>query len=377
MADNLSIYPEAEVLNATAHTLKRQDGIVAAYKRSQRVSPQQIALIEREQTLRKAVIAEGEKAKKIFIPESCSTVAERTRDNLDIEEVLGQLKHKLPFDRLWIEGAVPQIIRDLHGMELVARFGATLVQEGDTVVFTPVTVAYISQIQMQYAVMGGAQQYYQNRQGEGLHCDSRPARIVLSPEKGIVLDEDAILQAMENFKTTQRNIQELGVKTVIDDVDPTVIIDKFYYLADHMARLLMVMKASCKDPESLQLTPGDKEEIRRKQARTRMSGLLPNYELRPIITDITRLRLLSEATNVKRLRVLLGWTDVRRSIPIVSKHGKVYTRGPHERRIPSPVDRRAAARIFMASQRHAIIGIELNRPVWRCEAVEPEAPIPG
>jgi hypothetical protein len=67
--------------------------------------------------------------------------------------------------------------------------------------------------------------------------------------------------------------------------------------------------------------------------------------LQPIVIDVSGdVATALKSNNAEQIRLLLGITSVRRSKPITSKHGVVFTRQPHERRIVAPIDRREVER---------------------------------
>ncbi len=276
-----------------------------------------------------ALAAELPGAKRLSYDHSLLELTRRTRA-LALEEIIGQVGvTKLPFDKLWIEGPPPVVV----AQDFPLRIGALVTRQpkDEGFAFTLAFTAHKTDRVTSFDVM--------TRVGKN----------------GITFDEDKLLQVIS---LPQPNRQS----------DPSRIIDLYYLTADFLARSFVAL-ASQKIMQqgygavSPQIEAEDKKIYAQNQLRARMKRP-PRYPLRPIIIDLTALdaRLRSDS-DAKVVRQLLGWTAVRRSKPIISKHGTVFTRQPHDRRIPAPEDRRDAARVLRSGNNDVTIAVEAGRPV--------------
>jgi hypothetical protein len=91
-------------------------------------------------------------------------------------------------------------------------------------------------------------------------------------------------------------------------------------------------------------TAEDRKSERQLRDANRLRAF-PRVPLQPIVIDVSGdVATALKSNNVEQIRLLLGITSVRRSKPITSKNGVVFTRQPYERRIAAPVDRRGVER---------------------------------
>ncbi len=272
-------------------------------------------------------------AKRVSYDNSLLELTRRTRA-LALEEIIGQVGvTKLPFDKLWIEGPPPVLI----AQDFPLRIGALVTRQpkDEGFAFTLAFTAHKKDRVTSFDVM--------TRVGKN----------------GITFDEDKLLQVIS---MPQPNRQS----------DPSRIIDLYYLTADFLARSFVALGSQKIMQQgygavSPQIETEDKKVYAQNQLRARMKRP-PRYPLRPITIDLTALdaRLRSDS-DAKVVRQLLGWTAVRRSKPIISKHGTVFTRQPHDRRIPAPEDRRDAARVLRSGKNDVTIAVEAGRPVQVAE----------
>jgi len=158
---------------------------------------------------------------------------------------------------------------------------------------------------------------------------------------GIEVDEDAVLKLAEYMELQTPSGISAGFFGI----------DAFYDGADLLARLLLLL-GSDRLPSNLGVgKTADEEAIEKKNRQRERMNLKPLLPATPVKVDLTNIDLSDKNLTPKKLKALLGWTAVRRSKPILRKDGSYYRRSPHDRRIPSPVDRRLVAREIFVSAR--------------------------
>jgi len=174
--------------------------------------------------------------------------------------------------------------------------------------------------------------------------------IRISPD-GIEFDEDSfvdlLIKSEENRKRTKKQFPDI-MKNSIPLYDSKV--DNIYAIADFLTRFFIVLNSPNITSNIHHACAEQKRNNNSKVNNKRIKkGKIPITNVSPIIIDLSmhnKKSLESDAIKVKR--ELLGWTKVRRSKPIISKYGKIYTRKPHDRRIAAPVDRRNVTRVVTA-----------------------------
>ncbi len=268
-------------------------------------------------------------AKRFSYDHSLLELTRRTRA-LATEEIIGQVGvTKLPFDKLWIEGPPPVVI----AQDFPLRIGALVTRQPKDEGFS-FTLAFTA------------------------HKADRVTSFDVTTKvgkNGITFDEEKLLQVISLPQPDRRS-------------DASRIIDLYYLTADFLARGFVALGSQKIMPPGYrtmtpQMVAEDKKVFEQNQLRAQMKRP-PRYPLRPIIIDLTALDArLREESDAKLVRQLLGWTAVRRSKPIISKHGTVFTRQPHDRRIPAAEDRRDAARVLQSGNNDVTLAVEAGRPV--------------
>lgn len=268
-------------------------------------------------------------AKRFSYDHSLLELTRRTRA-LALEEIIGQVGvTKLPFDKLWIEGPPPVMV----AQDFPLRVGALVTRQPKDEGFS-FTLAFTA---------------HKTDRVTSFDVRTRVGK------NGITFDEDKLLQVISLPQPDRQS-------------DPSRIIDLYYLTADFLARSFVALGSQKIMPQGYgaatpQTEAEDKKIFAQNQLRAQMRRP-PRYPLRPIIIDLTALDArLREESDAKLVRQLLGWTAVRRSKPIISKHGTVFTRQPHDRRIPAPEDRRDAARVLRSGDNDVSIAVEAGRPV--------------
>lgn len=276
-----------------------------------------------------ALAAELPSAKRFSYDHSLLELTRRTQA-LQTEEIIGQVGvTKLPFDKLWIEGPPPVVI----AQDFPLRIGALVTRQPKDGGFA-FTLAFTA------------------HQADRVTSFDVTTRV---DKEGIKFDEDKLLQVISLPQPNRTS-------------DPSRMIDLYYLTADFLARGFVAL-GSQKIMQSGfgVVTPQTEAEDRKVFAQNQLRSQMkrpPRYPLRPIIIDLTALDArLREESDAKLVRQLLGWTAVRRSKPIISKHGTVFTRQPHDRRIPTPEDRRDAARVLRSGDSDVAFAMEAGRPV--------------
>lgn len=276
-----------------------------------------------------ALAAELPGAKRFSYDHSLLELTRRTRA-LATEEIIGQVGvTKLPFDKLWIEGPPPVVI----AQDFPLRIGALVTRRPKDEGFA-FTLAFTA------------------------HKADRVTSFDVTTKvgkNGITFDEEKLLHVISLPQPDRQS-------------DASRIIDLYYLTADFLARGFVALGSQKIMPPGYgtvtpQMEAEDKKVFGQNQLRAQMKRP-PRYPLRPIIIDLTALDArLREDSDAKLVRQLLGWTAVRRSKPIISKHGTVFTRQPHDRRIPAAEDRRDAARVLRSGNNDVTLAVEAGRPV--------------
>lgn len=180
---------------------------------------------------------------------------------------------------------------------------------------------------------------------KGRHLQAYYSSVLVSADKIVVENEDAVLQCME-----------------IDQAhgyDTSYTLDNLYKAAGFVTTLLYLFTNKERVVENnfgCDLTKrqmADAKALFIANSKKLKEGRLPKAPLTPIVYDLAAAEriLLSpppETDKEKEERELLGVTLIRQSKPIVRKDGTWYRRGEHERKIPSDVDRRAVQREITA-----------------------------
>jgi len=179
--------------------------------------------------------------------------------------------------------------------------------------------------------------------------------ITVSATDGIKFDEERLLNSL--IKRSDHR------KSDGTTADYSGVIDEYYETAMLLTGVFVVL-GSGSLPNSFRQnrTVEDKELEEKNKNRRRMNRpqILP---LNPIIIDVSDIDpKLLEPKTPQQARKLLGWTSVRRSKEIVSKHGKRFRRKPHDRRIAAAVDRRLAEREIIDRTGDVKIEIFEGRP---------------
>lgn len=335
----------------------------------------------------KVIAGKATHAKKVFIDSACHAVIERTSEDTVVEEILGQLKTiRLPFSSIWVEGQAPDnVINTIpvrkavtpdHARRIV-RFGALLTQEGayinicafPSIKYSSNDLAYFRDLMLpsfkslmpfgmkEDDLLLMAMDSMMKKGGGCTPC--MPAiHLQLHPDAGITFDEEKTIRDMEKIESFLNSGFRSGLKNSIGEASD--LVDRGYFLGEHIARMLIVLNATARSPDILQPDIEDDAQKRKNLERKRLNRP-PILDLRPIDIDVTRLEALKNAPG-GLIQKLLGWTSVRRSKPIISKYGKIFTRKEHERRIRKAEDRREAVRIMQATKQVIGLSLESYRP---------------
>lgn len=279
------------------------------------------------------------KCKPFICDPSFVQLVERT-SKIPVEEMVGQIETVgVPFEKLWLEG-----IPLLEAYSGIKKIGAVVKRDESSKGFT-------FQVVTQSAT------------------DNTVGAYTVLPRvtaRGIDLDEKRLLEHLER---TTAAAAEMSSLLNAKAPDMSADIDLHYHVAEFLTRAFVVLVSQPKahnlhtPPTSADLAAAKKLAAQNKIYA--QMGRPPKLNFHRIIIDPTKVdsRLTGDA-ELKTLRALLGWTDVRQSRPIISKHGKVYTRQAHERRIPAPEDRRGmTVRKLTASDPSVALDISDQRPV--------------
>lgn len=271
-------------------------------------------------------------------------LVETTRP-MPTEEVVGQLANvTLPFDKFWLEGAAG----------LSKRVGFLIEADQATKGFTFQSFGEVDSMNGHHFGFGK----------RGLMTDGM--KITVSPTEGIKFDEDGLVRGLEAMQKLQvdmqkmRNAKGLGQYDFGDAADK---IDHVYALADSIARTLMVL-GSDRIPNNFNNTKTIADLTLEAKNRRRIAmKRLPMLPVSEIKIDVSKVNpKFFKTTTSEDVRLLLGWTSVRRSKEIISKYGKKYTRKPHDRKIVPDVDRRDAVREITSTVPGIAVEVVAGRP---------------
>lgn len=274
------------------------------------------------------------------------TLVEQT-SSLDLEEVIANLdKISFPFDQLWIEGP-----GDAKGKSV----GYVIETNSANNSFSFQRFARVS---------GRTQIGSSVEESQTIFCNRVPVTV---DKNGVHFDEDFLLADLED---TYRQIIQSPLTAGLDHESHAAIhqflvneIDALNQSADFLARLFAAMGADRARKPLPAATAADlKQEIELNRRRARMNGK-PKLLSEPRPLDLSRDLFRTRSPQAKHVRALLGWTIVRRSKQIISKSGIVFTRKPHDRRIPSAVDRREQTRAITASDTDLTLSFGPHRPL--------------
>jgi len=295
-------------------------------------------------------------AQKYIYDDNTFAAVERT-SSLETEEILGNLdKISFPFDRLWIIGRSPDNDR------LLSCF---LVEtDSDTHSFKFRNFYYFDENDGYFNDKGEVVQYdLQGREKkDGIAALGKS--LVTVDSQGIHFDEDALMHGFERngeiFKLSPDKIP-LDALPQLEDFMLSEI-DSIHQNADFLARLFVVMGASSNP------VPLTDKKLLDEEVRSNRSRLRDKFPVK-LITGFMKIDLSlpgyeNKTPTAKQMRTLLGWTNVRRSKPITSKYGKVFTRKPHDRRIPSPVDLRGRDRVVTVGNPESSLSTSPDRPIF-------------
>jgi hypothetical protein len=291
--------------------------------------------------------------KKLEYNQAVCDLVDKTR-SVDIEEILPQLQHvSFPFDQFWIEGPPHTIYKNTS----TRRHGYLVSSNQDEQSF---------QFQLFYEIEMAADRFQILKDGNSPFLrinektypsyDSTPSVTM----DGINLDE-SVLEEVEKYAEARRTKgTAIGISS--DPDKALTLIDELFNAADFLARLFTVMSALKIQPE---MHP---EEVYQQERLSNLRRLRekfpPKLTVRPIPIDLTKIDTASfNPQSQKELRELLGWTSVRRSREIVSKHGKIFRRKPHDRRIAAPEDRRNAVRQLTAGETGLTLALGKGAPI--------------
>ena len=274
--------------------------------------------------------------KRISIDDKAVNAANGTRD-LEAEEIIGHLMgDHLPFDALWIDGPIVSYNRPVHPDE---RFGAIIekTSTGFNANVVYITSTYrLSQTNIHPNVLGLSHKDHVIS-GSG-------TTISVCNERGIIFEEEKLIESIsyvENILSKERDKNYQGAIQIIEES---------YRDADFLSRLFILLGSpTLKGSVDFQRTKSEIESDRKILTRANM-GASPKAGTSPIPIDLSKLgrQVLAKGTE-KEKRLLLGWTDVRRSREIISKYNVRFRRKPHDRKIPADEDRRNSWRAVTSS----------------------------
>jgi hypothetical protein len=323
------------------HELSLADLILIAAKRS--ANPHER---RRLQPVAQALLSPS--TQKLSYAPSLTKLVDRSR-SIEAEEIIGQIKPDyLPFDQVWLEGP-PYKFGDKYLSPHLARYGHLITADHAKKHFSFRLLCFeneASGLRDDYDRMKVTFPYHIHND-KAISVQGEISTIVCS-ERGIVLDADRVLQAMEQYEKSRVKAGSVGF--VDDNYDPGTI-DVAYYAADYLARALVLMGSPVVQAEvNWQRSATDRAADRQVRERLRINAT-PRMTLDPIGIDLARINpKVSSESSDKVMRELLGITSVRRSREIISRNGVRFTRRPHDRRIEAPVDRRQVTRHISASQ---------------------------
>ena len=249
--------------------------------------------------------------------------AVRSTKSVGLDEVMAAGRVVgLPFDRIWIEGLLPgfkkgdPLVRggiNRHGMIVQALpnnegFEFTTISglNGDPVLLDSMKVAgrpMIPNIRGEYALH--SRQVCRMSFETGLEILDRP-------------------YAAERMTSEQE-------KSVLDFEKGEATVNMLNATAEFLTRsFAMLGSGVVQHNVRFSETPEDRKSERQLRDANRLRAF-PRVPLQPIVIDVSGdVATALKSNNAEQIRVLLGITSVRRSKPITSKHGVVFTRQPHE-----------------------------------------------
>jgi hypothetical protein len=271
-------------------------------------------------------------------------LVETTRP-MPTDEVIGQLANvSLPFDKFWLEGPVASS----------KRIGFLIEADQATKGFSFQSFGEVDS-------MNGRMLGFGKR---ALMTDGM--KITVSPTDGIKFDEDGLVNGLEALQKLQVDMQKMRSTKGMGQYDfgeASEKIDHVYAMADGIARALMVL-GSDRIPNNFQPAKTKEDLMLEDKNRRRMAmKRLPILPVSEIKIDVSKVNpKFFKTDSAADVRLLLGWTSVRRSKEIISKYGKKYTRKPHDRKIAADVDRRDAVREITSSVPGVVVEVVAGRP---------------
>ena len=282
--------------------------------------------------------------------------------SIETEEIIGQLpRASFPFDKFWVEG--PTFLTN-HDQ----RFGDTLDQvrvgayveadqENNRFKFILIKELLHAEDNWKSAGLSKHPEAIYSINNVSVVCEFDDFTTV-SPEVGVDLNEDKLLDQLGVYQQAvdmlaSRGFIMKGIEKIIDD---------HYIAADFLSRFFVLLYSDRAKNNLEQVKSQDLSELHAKNRRLMKAGGLPRVPVAYVTIDISEEDTATLQTDKPNLiRRLLGWTLVRRSKEILSKYGVIFRRKPHERKIPSPADRRMAMKVVDASE-PVELSLEGDRP---------------